>query len=657
MRQNTSFDIYQLGSACGRFDGSNRSQAAAELLFETPLQSHPNFWITSRLGYGTIQRELTSPVTTFEARDETWPADSSVVVSKQQRFSAAVHAIRLAAGVAWEPVNGLRLGIAPSLVVALGSTQETTDEVLEPSYARFFVNDSAQHTCGDPTQVSFKRLVPGVDLEIGAVIPFGYRLALHPEVRGLVQFGSIASNVSWREIGLQASIGLSFNLSAEGRRPEPIAASTNPEPARVSHPDTPSTRRPARAKPPIRAMITARAIDGSGGEQEDPTIEIEESPWMESVPMIPYVFFDSSSAEIPERYVRLPDRERAAHFHVDSLVDITPLDIHWQNLNVVGERMQTDPACTLTLVGTASADEVQNGEAERLGLARAQTVANYLATTWHVPPQRIVMRFESRTASASPEQTHEGVVENRRVEFRFSNETLAQPVTIRRVATIASPPAVRFMPRAILDTSFSKLAGWYVTVEQGSKELLRFSGGGEKGTFDQVKRWSLGDMRVNRDLTPIRYRVVIRDTDGDTASASGTFRIVERKRQRVPGTSDRPSAVAEFNLVGFNYNSSELQPQHSAQLLAIARLIGPATTVTVAGYTDRVGDPDRNRQLSLDRARAVVAALRSIKEHDGEAMTDKVAVLGLGNERELFNNNLPEGRLLSRMVRITLQTP
>ncbi|HVZ37676.1 MAG TPA: OmpA family protein [Candidatus Kapabacteria bacterium] len=657
MRQNTSFDIYQLGSACGRFDGSNRSQAAAEFLFETPLQLHPNFWITSRLGYGTIQRALASPVATFEARDETWPADSSVVVRKQQRFSAAVHAIRLAAGVAWEPVDGLRLGIAPSLAVALGSSQETTDEVLEPSYARFFVNDSAQHTCGDPTQVSFRRLVPGIDLQIGAVIPFGYRLALHPEVRGLLEFGSIASNVSWHEIGLQASIGLSFDLSTERHRPEQLAASTKPESIQMSHPDTPTMRHPVRTKPPIRAMITARAIDGSGGEQEDPTIEIEESPWMESVPMIPYVFFDSSSAEIPERYVRLPDRAHAANFHVDSLVDITPLDIHWQNLNVVGERMQADPTCTLTLVGTASADEVQNGEAERLGLARAQAVADYLATTWHVPPQRIVMQFESRTASASPEQTHEGVVENRRVEFRFSNETLAQPVTIRRVATIASPPAVRFMPRAILDTSFSKLAGWYVTVEQGSKELLRFSGGGEKGTFDQVKRWSLGDMRVNRDLTPIRYRVVIRDTDGDTASASGTFKIVERKRQRVPGMSDRPSAVAEFNLVGFNYNSSELQPQHSAQLLAIARLIGPATTVTVAGYTDRVGDPDRNRQLSLDRARAVVAVLRSIKEHNGEAMTEKVAVLGLGNERELFNNNLPEGRLLSRMVRITLQTP
>jgi outer membrane protein OmpA-like peptidoglycan-associated protein len=105
--------------------------------------------------------------------------------------------------------------------------------------------------------------------------------------------------------------------------------------------------------------------------------------------------------------------------------------------------------------------------------------------------------------------------------------------------------------------------------------------------------------------------------------------------------------------VGFNYNSAELLTRHSVQLRDVAESISPDADVTITGYTDRVGDAERNRLLSLERARGVEVALKGIKERLGETMP-RPRVLGLGNEHEVFENDLPEGRMLSRMVKVTI---
>jgi outer membrane protein OmpA-like peptidoglycan-associated protein len=92
-----------------------------------------------------------------------------------------------------------------------------------------------------------------------------------------------------------------------------------------------------------------------------------------------------------------------------------------------------------------------------------------------------------------------------------------------------------------------------------------------------------------------------------------------------------------------------------AQLQDVAGAISDDAEVTITGYTDRVGDAVGNRQLSLDRAKAVQSALRAIRQHAGHAVaSQQMTVHGLGNEQEVFNNDLPEGRLLSRMVQITI---
>lgn len=623
--QQAAFDRCTAGSACGTYEASWRRQSGFDAFFQTPLDFHPNLWFSASFGFSRNALALEAPgEATFEGR---LGDGTPVWIRKKTRFDSDVSAFRLGVGLLYEPFRVLRLSVAPWAQYNVTGAQKVEQVILEPEGAVFAGTGGPTAPLENATAVDLRALVPGVDVRIGARLPMGRRLWLHPEARGSFGIGSLASNVAWNEIGVAAALGLSYDIA---KSPPPAAA--------------PPLRRFV-----LRATIDARGVDEQGKEYQNPVIEIEEAPWSEWVPVVPQIFFDSASAVIPGRYGQL-SAERTDDFHLDSLTAITPLDIHWQMLNIVGERMREDDSKRLVIVGAVSSDEAGN-EPEKLGMRRAEAVAEYLVQRWGIRRSRITLQYDPRPLAASSENTAEGRAENRRVELRFADENLAHPIHIRRLATIASPPAVRFYQSIVADTT---IVSWYVAVEQGGKELLRFVGSGAQGSFMQQKEWSLGDMRVNRDLTPIKYRAVFRDALGQETSAEGAFRIVERTKRR---TSAAASDLSEFHIVGFDYNSAELLPEHLAQLEDVARALSADADVSITGYTDRLGAPESNRQLSLDRAKAVLAALRTIRERTGEPMPRKLSVLGLGAEREIFNNDLPEGRLLSRMVRITVSRP
>jgi outer membrane protein OmpA-like peptidoglycan-associated protein len=67
----------------------------------------------------------------------------------------------------------------------------------------------------------------------------------------------------------------------------------------------------------------------------------------------------------------------------------------------------------------------------------------------------------------------------------------------------------------------------------------------------------------------------------------------------------------------------------------------------VTGYTDWIGDPKHNLELSTARASSAAAALR--------LPTGSVA--GFGRERPQTDNRLPEGRFYNRTVQIIVERP
>jgi len=74
--------------------------------------------------------------------------------------------------------------------------------------------------------------------------------------------------------------------------------------------------------------------------------------------------------------------------------------------------------------------------------------------------------------------------------------------------------------------------------------------------------------------------------------------------------------------------------------------------LTIEGHTDNTGDPDYNKTLSLQRARAVRALIMA-----GGVPRIRLFVSGLGGSDPIADDNTAEGRELNRRIELILRKP
>jgi len=99
----------------------------------------------------------------------------------------------------------------------------------------------------------------------------------------------------------------------------------------------------------------------------------------------------------------------------------------------------------------------------------------------------------------------------------------------------------------------------------------------------------------------------------------------------------------------FDTGSAKLHPESQEQISNIAAILSayPSVRMTVVGYTDNVGSPEQNRQLSQARANAVVVELVR-KGTSAERLTAE----GYGERDPVADNSTEEGRAQNRRVSI-----
>ena len=104
-----------------------------------------------------------------------------------------------------------------------------------------------------------------------------------------------------------------------------------------------------------------------------------------------------------------------------------------------------------------------------------------------------------------------------------------------------------------------------------------------------------------------------------------------------------------MKFVLFNYDDANISYVDRQILSEIKKHIikDSRAVVTVSGYADRTGNAEYNKNLAKRRCDEVCKFL-DIKN----AVIDPV-----GSDDLFFNNNLPEGRALSRTVKIEVRTP
>jgi outer membrane protein OmpA-like peptidoglycan-associated protein len=130
--------------------------------------------------------------------------------------------------------------------------------------------------------------------------------------------------------------------------------------------------------------------------------------------------------------------------------------------------------------------------------------------------------------------------------------------------------------------------------------------------------------------------------------------IIERQAMKQAVTASGLMKALEADgrvalYINFDTNKAVIKDDSRTVLDQVAALLGehPELKLSVEGHTDTTGTPERNKTLSLERAKAVVAALTAAGIEPGRLTT-----AGWGQEKPLADNGTEEGRAKNRRVEL-----
>lgn len=111
-------------------------------------------------------------------------------------------------------------------------------------------------------------------------------------------------------------------------------------------------------------------------------------------------------------------------------------------------------------------------------------------------------------------------------------------------------------------------------------------------------------------------------------------------------------ATAVLNNIFFDFNKSELTEKSFSELNEVAKFLkdNPSVKVEISGHTDNIGNEAYNKQLSLQRAKAVVDYLVS---HQVEAT--RLSQKGYGSQKPIKPNDSEENRQANRRIEFKIE--
>jgi OOP family OmpA-OmpF porin len=143
------------------------------------------------------------------------------------------------------------------------------------------------------------------------------------------------------------------------------------------------------------------------------------------------------------------------------------------------------------------------------------------------------------------------------------------------------------------------------------------------------------------ELQAARDEAVKRKTEAETSTISAE------------ACETRFSVISTAGAIYFKTGSAELDKESGPILQSVAEIANrcPAVKIEVTGHTDSVGGKENNRQLSEQRARAVLGFL----SQRGVAPT-RVEAAGYGDSRPIVPNDSEANRAKNRRIEFRVLT-
>lgn len=389
----------------------------------------------------------------------------------------------------------------------------------------------------------------------------------------------------------------------------------------------------------LAASIAAYGITRNGEREENPRMIIEEIEMEESFPILPQVFFEKNSDELSSKKQVLLEKNQTVAFNEDML-KWNVFDVYNNTLNIIGHRLSARKNAKITLIGCNdnTDDEYKN---TGLSKSRAESIKAYFENVWGIESGRISIKTQNLPDNPGNSDIPDGQEENRRVDITSNDPAILDVVSLRNIQRTSNPPTVELVPTVDSEMGLEKAL---ITIEQRGTNLRSYS---SANASKQV--WNVEEAPMPMFEEPVKIKLLAMDKLAQTTSAEKEISIKQLtiKKKREEMKDDK--IIEKYSLIVFDYNSAKLTSAQKKSLAKVKDRIKSNSLVTIAGYADRTGEGDYNRDLAARRIDEVQQVL-GVSESN-------LTVKPYGNDVLLFDNNSPQGRSYSRTVQIIIETP
>ena len=132
---------------------------------------------------------------------------------------------------------------------------------------------------------------------------------------------------------------------------------------------------------------------------------------------------------------------------------------------------------------------------------------------------------------------------------------------------------------------------------------------------------------------------------GDLKVATGSF--LDKLYQEIKSPTLDPNKALTFDNVNFSTGSADLTESSKTQLEDLVKIMKayPKVEIKIEGHTDNVGEEEKNKKLSEDRAVAVKKYLT-----DNGIASARMTTAGFGLTKPVAENATPEGKAKNRRI-------
>ena len=399
--------------------------------------------------------------------------------------------------------------------------------------------------------------------------------------------------------------------------------------------------------PPAEVPVREVAFSVRGPLSQPVKLQVSET-----LPLRHSVFFDEGSSAVPNRYILLtPDQ--ASSFKEEQLqqepTQITSgrsarqLNVYYNILNILGDRMRSNPAANISLSGASAQGPVA-------GKAFAETVKQYLVSVFGISNSRI--ETQGRTKPLIPSEKPGATKEltllragDRRVDIQSNSAELLMEV------------GGGLMKPVQINSTINPLDSQVVFTNDGASVLL--------------KSWTVeltdenGTTQKHGPYTTDETNMTVASILGDRSE--GTYKVT------MLGESKNGSAVTKEGSVSLKRGEESIEKAYRYSILfdfdktqttasyakfltdVVSPLISEGSTVSIHGHTDVIGGDAYNLNLSKQRASETQTIIESALNKAGTSNV-KFETSGFGEDlsRLPFDNNLPEERFYNRTVIIDI---